>query len=1035
MASPGQHPSLTKHRYSSRSNSLSSSSVVTIKLAPSKTAPYSRRRSSIAADPTPTTAEPTEIREGIVNLNRWSHSTTSSRSSVGHAAGKGAPVMSSPSRHSPVRQRSSPTTGPYRSRRYQDGQTPLTALPPIVTPPSLMQTNNSESPSTAQSNTPSSTGLRTPSTHSSYAMDYFSENLTLKKKRPITLRNQTAPSLPISQDQLRDPSLADSRRQGSPSRFAPVAETRSRYPQGDAPKPREQRTAHEPRQLGNRSKSRDSRSTRARHSIAHNPRYDSSTPLERDHERVQFGGREKREKDKKNMLSKALQKANSAVLLDNAQNFEGALDDYEDACHLLQQVMERSSGLEDKRKLEAIRITYRNRIEELRQLYSHQPPGSIERALPARPMSEGPLNLEAQQMSTNSRIEEPEPEPTVLETANVTRIIDAPVQKPDADPSQRDSVLTSAIKEIEGTASSNSALLGPLWERERSTSPAASIKKRGSSQRSPMDSTCMPPPLSPRRPPSRESIAPAPSPSFDDQDVSTPTQSSAQAQNKHRSDSTGTVSWLDTIDESVSSRTSSIHSVGERGVRRKHIRAPSDDTGAEFDAAFDAAVEAAYDDGFEPDAAAIDPVESVCVASGAEQTIPLDMQDEELDPWRNTDEDEEEERLLDEITKDYTHSFFDFDSKSKSALPRQSDSSGYSRKTWESSVASDRTTAGTSLSTVAEDVLSSMQSSDAMVAEPMPSVAMGAPLHPPPNTSLPRPPGPASTQIAGVRSRRLSGQNAKQLKIETSRSPIGRRTSISQRQSVVIGGEAQIAVQESQARQAKRASLKRTETTSTTASQPAVTLPLSNGTLGTSDATATNAAMLTMTVTHDEVGRVPESPSERRPARPPRFRRTKSSLSLRETRSPDDSGSSLITPMSTTFSVFPSRRGRDQDYLATPRAHIMPTPTFPPSSADPVGVDSFYLFDTSLQSPVTTPIPTPHSPSGSSPGCLEPCPQSHYLRPFWLTRVLLSTLTNPRGGFLTKRLFVPRAAWSTRGVKLKAVDEKIAQCDLLTAAL
>lgn len=56
----------------------------------------------------------------------------------------------------------------------------------------------------------------------------------------------------------------------------------------------------------------------------------------------------------KAMLSKALQKANTAVLLDNAQNFEGAMQAYTEACGLLQQVMYRSSGTEDKRKLEAI---------------------------------------------------------------------------------------------------------------------------------------------------------------------------------------------------------------------------------------------------------------------------------------------------------------------------------------------------------------------------------------------------------------------------------------------------------------------------------------------------------------------------------------------------------------------------------------------------------------------------------------------------------------------------------------------------------
>jgi hypothetical protein len=54
------------------------------------------------------------------------------------------------------------------------------------------------------------------------------------------------------------------------------------------------------------------------------------------------------------MLSKALQKANAAVLLDNAQNFEGAMEAYDQACALLQQVMVRSSGDDDRKKLEAI---------------------------------------------------------------------------------------------------------------------------------------------------------------------------------------------------------------------------------------------------------------------------------------------------------------------------------------------------------------------------------------------------------------------------------------------------------------------------------------------------------------------------------------------------------------------------------------------------------------------------------------------------------------------------------------------------------
>lgn len=56
----------------------------------------------------------------------------------------------------------------------------------------------------------------------------------------------------------------------------------------------------------------------------------------------------------KAMLSKALQKANTAVQLDNAQNFEGARTAYYEACDLLQQVLDRTPGDEDKKKLEAI---------------------------------------------------------------------------------------------------------------------------------------------------------------------------------------------------------------------------------------------------------------------------------------------------------------------------------------------------------------------------------------------------------------------------------------------------------------------------------------------------------------------------------------------------------------------------------------------------------------------------------------------------------------------------------------------------------
>lgn len=64
--------------------------------------------------------------------------------------------------------------------------------------------------------------------------------------------------------------------------------------------------------------------------------------------------RENRGPSQKTMLSKALQKANAAVLLDNATNYEGAIDAYTDACQLLQHVMHHSGGNDEKQKLEEI---------------------------------------------------------------------------------------------------------------------------------------------------------------------------------------------------------------------------------------------------------------------------------------------------------------------------------------------------------------------------------------------------------------------------------------------------------------------------------------------------------------------------------------------------------------------------------------------------------------------------------------------------------------------------------------------------------
>lgn len=54
------------------------------------------------------------------------------------------------------------------------------------------------------------------------------------------------------------------------------------------------------------------------------------------------------------MLSRALQMANTAVQLDNAQNFEGARRSYVEACDLLKQVLLKTTADDDRKKLDAI---------------------------------------------------------------------------------------------------------------------------------------------------------------------------------------------------------------------------------------------------------------------------------------------------------------------------------------------------------------------------------------------------------------------------------------------------------------------------------------------------------------------------------------------------------------------------------------------------------------------------------------------------------------------------------------------------------
>lgn len=367
-APPSANP--PAHRRPSRSNSLSSS-VRTVRRSTSlkdtapdpsstphrrATPPPSRRRSSAAAD----------LRDGVANLHRWSQSTTSpSPSSTaaskspakppsekrGHrkhpSVSRHQPALSahpppngsqvpSPTRNHAARSPSSPASSPQRRPRprspayYSPAQPAdpprlpsLPLLPATVYDP--RGSNNSD--------------LFTPTTYTpSESPDYFAS-----KHRPSS---RTRPDRPLGRSPLGSPPIgvleSEARHAAASTGPRPPAAKRSAAGGSkDLSHRPPQSAVHErsfSKELDPRDRSESTASSRL------DDAYQGTPP------RV----RERREKDKKTMLSRALQKANTAVLLDNAQNFEGAMEAYGDACKLLQQVMIRSSGEEDRRKLDSI---------------------------------------------------------------------------------------------------------------------------------------------------------------------------------------------------------------------------------------------------------------------------------------------------------------------------------------------------------------------------------------------------------------------------------------------------------------------------------------------------------------------------------------------------------------------------------------------------------------------------------------------------------------------------------------------------------
>ena len=562
-------------------------------------------------------------------------------------------------------------------------------------------------------------------------------------------------------------------------------------------------------------------------------------------------------------------------------------------------------------------------------------------------------------------------------------------------------------------------------------------------------------------------------------------------------DTVESTSWLDTIDESGGSASSSVHSRSSSiGLRRKRIRAASGATEAEFDAALDAAVEAAYDDGFEP--ADEEDEGRVTHASEIEHDQQPPQQDLVSDVRKNVemakekvreaereaavalakdrekrrlqdppqtrdsidleyeDEDaDEDERMLEELSRDYVMDDGEYDDQTKSALPRQSDSSGFSGRTWGSSIGSNPTSAGTSLSTVAEmpSLVTKLQAK-----------ALPPPMHPPPLGALPSPPQsafgntvlpniplarpPTLVSSPGVRERRLSGLKAKQLKIETNtKAPGAPETAAPElqpssepptltMQPLPEPPQSAFATSQPQEALSSRAFKPTTSSTNQTASgkgsSPLPTPSPADGTPSTIPATPA-LTKETSADSFDSTPSMPDSPgrlSAKASVGPKGIRKNFSSSSLKNKilgASVPDPADISLNPPENISSVSNQRRNNP---VAVP---AMPTPTASTFIVDGLSTDGIRLFGNDIHSPTSPGSPNPLATNAPLP--LEPCPEASLLRPFWFLRCIYQTIAHPRGGYISNKLFVPRDIWKFKTTKLKSVEEKVSSCDLLTATL
>jgi hypothetical protein len=494
-----------------------------------------------------------------------------------------------------------------------------------------------------------------------------------------------------------------------------------------------------------------------------------------------------------------------------------------------------------------------------------------------------------------------------------------------------------------------------------------------------------------------------------------------------RGESNESASWLDPHDEIYGSGDSSVHSrSSSMRIRRKHIGAPSSSAVAEFDAALDAAVEAAYDDGFE----STDPIDVHfdLEAGESDDEVRASLREARL----------AKEQLQEAEAADSFHQHASQVHHTHQLPGCEAGSEPYFQDFYDDNSSDDG-------DRVSAEILRDIdtkgsvkgQQNNAPPAQQKPAQNAGV--------SVPRPPSKndfnpqtnlsaftTSSCDTTVLSRRLSGQHVKQLKIETS-AKFGAPNQI----FFAAEGEDLPSVFKTPSSTHDQDVLRAVPKSGAALVSPRSISPGPKP--SPSEIRQPNSPVDGAFIDRHDIG----SPLARRPS----LHKNYSSSSLRSIKGRkmslsnlDDSDLSPGTPSSNPFNGAAGNR--------LPILPILPTPlvaAFNHNGGGDIGtnpstnrvgngaISGMYLFDDNLHSPNVPGSPNLSVPGGPVP--LEACPTEFTFRPFWLMRCIYQTLAHPRGGYISTRLFIPRDVWKVKGVKLKNVEDKIASCDLLTAAL